>query len=182
MKKLLILCLLGVLVNAQAAVDYVGELRWIKQIEGSLSDGEAIWFNSNGHHFLSVYTPSEADNNSNRTALIVHDLDEYPDWAQIIQPLHVALNEQGWHTFSIQTPDLANDKEAAQYLSLPSPSNNRVQAAILFLQKQGLETDTIVSHSLGGVMSAHYFQNIRIPIIDLNSAKEVELVLNSIDE
>jgi alpha/beta superfamily hydrolase len=203
MKLALILLLISNFAFAQVVPNYAKEKRWAAQVEDGLMDGEVVWLSANKQQFMSLYTPSET--NTKRVAVIVHGLGLHPDWAQVIQPLRVALSEKGWHTLSIQMPVLANDKDAAQYMSLLTQADNRIKAAINYLQQQGLSADAIVSHSLGSVMSAHYLDNqqhpfkyfvavgmpdlavkylgkIRIPILDLYGVDDIEPVLKSVKE
>ncbi|BAS67326.1 DUF3530 family protein [Bathymodiolus septemdierum thioautotrophic gill symbiont] len=201
--SILILLLISNFAFAQVVPNYAKEKRWASQVEDGLMDGDVVWLNANKRQFMSLYTPSET--NTKRAALIVHGLGVHPDWAQVIQPLRVALSEKGWHTLSIQMPVLANDKDAMQYIPLLTQADNRIKAAVDYLQQQGLNADAIVSHSLGSLMSAHYLDNqqhsfkyfiaigmpdlavkylgkIRIPMLDLYGVDDIEPVLKSIKE
>ena len=82
---------------------------------------------------------------------------------------------------------------------------NGIKAAIKYLQQQGLNADSIVSHSLGSVMSVHYLsQNqqvikyfvavgmpdlavkylskTHIPMLDLYGVDDIAPVLKSVNE
>ncbi|MDC9715244.1 MAG: DUF3530 family protein [Gammaproteobacteria bacterium] len=201
MKFISILLLVSNFAFAQTVPDYAKEGRWAAQVEDSLMDGDVVWLSANNYKFLSLYTPSETD--AKRAALVIHGLGAHPDWAQVIQPLRVALTEKGWHTLSIQMPVLANDREAPEYMSLLMQGDERIKVAINYLQQQGLSVDAIISHSLGSVMSAHYLdknqqpvkyfvavgmpdlvvkylEEIRIPILDLYGVDDIEPVLKSV--
>jgi hypothetical protein len=91
-------------VFAQVVPNYAKEKRWASQVEDGLMDGDVVWLSANKQPFMSLYTPSET--NTKRAALIVHGLGVHPDWAQVIQPLRVALSEKGWHTLSVQITTL----------------------------------------------------------------------------
>jgi len=203
MKWLLILLFVNQFALAQVEPNYAKEKRWASQVEESLMDGDVVWLNADKHQFMSLYTASETD--TKRATLIVHGLGAHPNWEQIIKPLRIALSEKGWHTLSIQMPVLANDKEADEYIDLLPEADNRIKAGIAYLQQQGLNTDMIVSHSLGSVMSAHYLDShpypvkyfvavgmpdlavkylhkIRIPVLDLYGKDDIEPVLNSVNQ
>lgn len=203
MKLVLILLFISNFVFAQVVPNYAKEKRWASQVEDGLMDGDVVWLSANKQPFMSLYTPNET--NTKRAALIVHGLGVHPDWAQVIQPLRVALSEKGWHTLSVQMPVLANDKDAVKYITLLTQADNRIKSAINYLQQQGLNADAIVSHSLGSVMSAHYLDNqqhpikyfvaigmpdlavkylgkIRIPMLDLYGVDDIEVVLKSVKE
>ena len=166
-------------------------------------DGDVIWLSANDHQFMSLYTPSETK--TKQAALVIHGIGVHPNWAQVIRPLRVALTEKGWHTLSIQMPVLANEREAPEYVSLLTQADERIEVAIDYLKQQGLSVDAIVAHSLGSVMSAHYLANnpqsikqfvavgmpdlatqylgkIRIPVLDLYGAEDIEPVLKSVNQ
>lgn len=202
MKLLLILSIVIVqAVSAQTTPNYAKETRWAVQVEDTLMDGDSVWLSANNHEFLSIFTPSESD--TKKTAIIVHGLGAHPDWVQVIQPLRVVLTEKGFNTFSIQVPVLANGVDADQYEPLFNQADNRITTAINYLKAQGFEANTLIAHSLGGVMSAHYLANnqhsfkefiaigmpdlaveyltkIDIPMLDLYGVDDIEPVLSSV--
>ncbi len=204
MKKTLIaLCMLSNMVFAQTAPDYAKEARWADQVEDGIMDGDVIWLTANNHEFMSIFTPSETD--TNKAAIIVHGLGAHADWPQVVQPLRVALTEQGFNTLSLQMPVLENGHDAVKYMSLLPQADERIKAAIDYLSSQGLKADVIVAHSLGTVMSAHYLNNgshpfkrfvavgmpdlaaqylhkIRIPVLDLYGTDDIEPVLSSVNQ
>ena len=201
MKLLAALLLISGLVNAQTTPDYAKETRWAEQVEDGLMDGDVVWLTANSHEFMSIYTPSETD--TQKTAIIVHGLGVHPDWQQVIQPLRVALTTQGFNTLSIQMPVLDNEAHSGAYRSVFPQADQRIQAAVEYLQKNDLIADVLVAHSLGSVMSTHYLANyphpfkrfvgvgmpsdnanylpkLSIPILDLYGDQDIESVLTSV--
>ncbi len=79
-------------------------------------DGEIIWLNDGKNEFLSIFTEAEED--QQRAAIIMHGTGIHPDWKQVISPLRIGLTEHGWHTLSIQMPILPNDAEYPEYAPL----------------------------------------------------------------
>ena len=203
MKKILIaLCMLSNMVFAQTVPDYAKEARWAEQVEDGIMDGDVVWLAANNHDFMSIFTPSEVE--VNQTAIIVHGLGVHPDWPQVIQPLRVALTTQGFNTLSIQMPVLDNEAHSGAYQAVFGQADQRIQAAVEYLQKNDLLADVLVAHSLGSVMSTHYLANyphpfkrfvgvgmpgdnadylpkLSIPILDLYGDQDIESVLNSVE-
>ncbi len=64
-----------------------------------------------------------------RLPLLAHGIGIHPNWEQVIQPLRVALSEQGWNTLSIQMPVLANEAKAvAAYTQAVRINDNDAEA------------------------------------------------------
>ncbi|SFV89016.1 hypothetical protein MNB_SUP05-SYMBIONT-5-355 [hydrothermal vent metagenome] len=203
MKLLLILLLISNFSFAKTTPYYAKEVRWAAQVEGALMDGEVVWLSVNGHKFMSLYTASETK--TKKTAVVIHGLGVHPDWGQVVQPLRVALAERGINTLSVQMPVLANDADVHQYLPLLNDADQRIRSAVNYIKSQNLNSDYLIAHSLGGVMSAHYLNNkpqpfkkfvaigmpdlavkylskINIPVLDLYGTEDIKPVLNSVKE
>lgn len=202
MNKLLALLIFFVNITfAQTLPDYAKESRWASFIEDGLMDGDVVLLNANGHEFLSIYTESESD--TKQTAVIVHGLGVHPDWPQVIQPLRVALTERGFNTLSIQMPVLENSIGSDGYVSLFVDADNRINSAVNYLTAKNLESNVLIAHSLGSVMSTHYLanninsfkryvgigmpktaikylSNIDIPVLDLYGNEDIPSVMQGI--
>jgi alpha/beta superfamily hydrolase len=186
------------MVNSATISDYAKEARWATQVEDGLMDGEIVWINQGKHKFMAIYTPSEED--SKETVIVAHGIGIHPDWSQVVQPLRVGLTENGFNTLSIQMPVLANDAEGSEYDGLFADAGLRIAASVKYLQKQGLNADILVAHSLGSKMSAHhlannktnfkkfiaigmaksaanYLEKINTPMLDLYGDKDLEQVI-----
>ncbi len=199
--KILILLLVSQMVWAQAVPDYAKEARWAEQVEDALMDGDVIWLKANNHEFMSILMQSETE--TKQSAVVVHGLGVHPDWPQVIQPLRVALAEQGFNTLSIQMPVLENGIGSDGYLPLFTDADNRIKAAVKYLESQGSTANTLIAHSLGSVMSAHFLANnshsfkryvavgmpitaaqslskINIPVFDLYGDEDILSVLSGV--
>lgn len=198
---LLVVYLFSTLTLAQTMPDYAKESRWATQIEDSLMDGEVVWIKNDNREFLSILTESESE--SNKVAIVMHGLGVHPDWNGVIQPLRVALTENGYHTLSIQLPVLANGIPGSEYKPLWKDSDKRIQAAIAYVGELGLSVDSLVAHSHGTRMAKHYFQNnpnhpfkrfvaigmgdssglsnINIPVLDLYGSEDLDSVLGTVN-
>jgi predicted esterase len=189
------------------ASDLAKEKRWADQVVDAILDGNAVWLNDGTSEFLGIYTPAEED--KNRTAIIMHGTGIHPDWQQVIQPLRVGLTEHNWNTLSIQMPILPNEAEYPEYAPLYDEVAPRINAAIKWLQDNGSDNIVLIGHSQGAAMAAYYLsttqqdvdgfvaigmasyaddprmnsikalEKINVPVLDLSGDADLELVLNS---
>jgi pimeloyl-ACP methyl ester carboxylesterase len=206
-KKLLFAAILAVSFNS-AASDLAKEKRWADQVVDAILDGEAIWLDDGTSKFLGIYT--EAGNDKNRAVIVMHGTGIHPDWQQVIQPLRVGLTEHDWHTLSIQMPILPNEAEYSDYAPLYDEVAPRIDAAIGYLQDNGIEKIVLIGHSQGAAMTAYYLssskqkldgfvavgmgafaedprmnsikalENIKIPILDIYGDDDLEDIMKSV--
>lgn len=142
-------CLAGQL----QASDLAKEKRWAAQVEDALLDGEPVYLNDGISDFLTIETLPESD--AGRAAIVMHGSGVHPDWPTVVQPLRVALAEQGWTTLSIQMPILANEAEYHEYAAVYPEAPARILAAAKHLQDNGNKRIVLISHSLGAGMTAY---------------------------
>ena len=152
--KYIVLVLGIVLVTPGFASDLGKEQRWREQVADSIMDGEEVDVMVDGRGVFGIYT--EAVNDSKKGMIVVHGTGIHPDWEQVVQPIRVAMTEQGWHTLSIQMPILRNGAEFEEYVLLYPEVPPRLKAAEQFLKQKGAETLVIVAHSQGATMSSYY--------------------------
>jgi len=154
----MILRILGILLitltSAALASDLAKEQRWADQVVDSILDGEAIWIEDDNRQFLSIFTPAEED--SDKTLIVMHGTGVHPNWSQVIQPIRVEMTTRGWNTLSIQMPILPNEASHEDYAPLFSEVIPRVNAAIAYLESQGSRNIVLVGHSLGSLMTSYY--------------------------
>ncbi|NNF96740.1 MAG: DUF3530 family protein, partial [Halobacteria archaeon] len=137
------------------ASDLAKEKRWADQIVDALITGEAEWLPVGDLKVLSIYTPSETGP-ARGAAIVLHGIGAHPDWPDVIHPLRTRLPESGWATLSVQMPILLNEASGNDYLPLLPEVSPRIDAAIDFLQAQGINNIVIIAHSLGTVMTSYY--------------------------
>lgn len=188
------------------ASDLDKEKRWADQIVDSILDGDAVWLDTDGHKFLSIFTA--ADNDSKDNALIVmHGVGIHPNWDQVIRPIRVEMTSRGWNTLSIQMPILANEAESKDYAKLFPEVDPRIEAALQYLKSYGSRKIVLVAHSLGSAMSAYYLarnsddaikgfvaigmngaavfpelvklESVGVPVLDLFGSDDLPLVLEN---
>lgn len=192
------------------ASDLAKEKRWADQVIDAILDGDAEMLNDGSNDFLSIYTEAEED--KQRGAIIMHGTGVHPDWQQVVQPLRVELTTHNWHTLSIQMPILANEAEYEEYVPLYPEIAPRIDAAIAFMKEQGIKNIVLIGHSQGATMGTYYLRNerpdikaiaaigmsgtfgsevqnsvkslksVRVPVLDLYGSEDLEYVLNSVDK
>ena len=190
------------------ASDQAKEKRWADQIVEFLIDGEAVWLEANGQPFLSIYTEAASDTVKGGV-IVAHGSGAHPNWQDVVYPLRTQLPNKGWATLSIQLPILHNDADYHEYAPLFDEVAPRMNAAVQYLQQQGIEHIVIVAHSLGSAMSAYYLSSeknniqsfvavgmpgprkdkrmdtlaalkkISIPVLDLYGSKDLDYILES---
>lgn len=153
--KLLIILLFYLITPVSHASDLAKEQRWADQIVDSLITGDAEWLPVGDLKVLSIYTPSETEPVSG-AAIILHGIGIHPDWPDVIHPLRTRLPDAGWATLSVQMPILPNEANGIDYLPLLPEVLPRIDAAIDFLQAQGINNIVIIAHSLGTIMTSYY--------------------------
>ena len=153
--KLLIILTFYMISSISLASDLAKEQRWADQIVDALITGDAEWLAVADLKILSIYTPSEIEP-TRGAAIILHGIGVHPDWPDVIHPLRTGLPESGWATLSVQMPILPNEASGTDYLPLLPEVSPRIDAAIKFLQGQGIDNIVLIAHSLGTVMSSYY--------------------------
>jgi len=160
--QFLFISLLIIFSNVYAS-DIAKEKRWADQVVDAIMDGDALWLNDGSHDFLSIYL--EAEESKGKSVIIMHGTGVHPDWAQVVQPLRVALAENNWNTLSIQMPVLANDADHLDYAPLYDEVAPRIDAAIKYLKENGSNDIVLIGHSQGSTMAAYYLASTKQDII-----------------
>ena len=137
------------------ASDIRKEQRMAEQLTEQLVIGEAVNITAGSLSFFALYTPAEGKTQRGGVILL-HGQGAHPDWPDVISPLRRDLPDSGWATLAIQLPVWPNGTNFTDYLPLFPAANVRIDAAVRYLQKQGLLNITLVGHSLGAAMGAHY--------------------------
>ncbi len=151
------ICILPLLLQAAPllASDQAKEQRWAEQIVDSLIDGESIWLSTGKQRFLGIYS-EQTSTKARGGVVLMHGIGVHPNWPDVIYPLRTQLPLHGWTTLSIQMPILHNRAGARDYLAIWDEGPTRIDAAIAYLQKNGIKQIALVGHSLGAAMASHY--------------------------
>jgi pimeloyl-ACP methyl ester carboxylesterase len=160
--QLRVLCLILILALSGVAQgsDILKERRWAEQLKDNLVIGEPVWLKVNGREIFSIYTPAGPEKRRGGVILL-HGRGAHPDWPDVINPLRLGLPEAGWATLSVQMPILDGEADTQRYLPLFPEAFDRINAAIVYLQNQGMLNITLVGHSLGAAMGAAYLASDR---------------------
>ena len=192
------------------ASDMAKEQRWADSIEATLMDGETIMLNDGKKEFLGIMT--EAAEDQQRAAIIMHGTGIHPDWKQVISPLRVGLTDHNWHTLSIQMPILKNSAEYPEYAPLYEEVAPRINAAIKQLKEDGIKKIVLIGHSQGSAMGTYYLsknkpdilgfvgigmpdlhtdirmmpseslKKVKVPVLDLYASDDLKSVLDNSDK
>lgn len=193
------------------ASDKAKEQRWADQIVDMLLVGEAVWLKVDKEKVLALVAEHSTDK-AKGGAIIVHGIGAHPNWPEVIHPLRSQLPDHGWTTLSVQMPILENQAEARDYEPLFAEVGPRLNAAVRYLKKQGIENIVIICHSMGAAMSSYYLANnpkhgirafvgvgmnqsssnkmdnatnlrkINIPVLDMYGSRDLEGVLASVEK
>lgn len=140
------------------AADLEREQRLAAEISDTIMDGEPLQLEANGELFLAIHMTSDTDTVKG-AAIILHGRGLHPDWETVVQPLRVSLPEHGWDTLSLQMPVLHKGAKYYDYVPLLEEAVPRIEAAIAYLQQQGVERIVLIAHSCGAHMA---MQRIRV--------------------
>jgi pimeloyl-ACP methyl ester carboxylesterase len=134
------------------------ERYWAEQIVDHVTAAEVVWLSTGSPasvptQFLGLYVPPEP-----RTAagiIMVHGRGVHPAWG-FIDSLRQDLAKTGWHTLSVQMPVLPMDAPLAAYGDTFPEAFTRIDAAIHYLQQQGVERVILLGHDTGALTVLAY--------------------------
>jgi len=149
-----VLCMVQLLGDACWASDQKREAEFAGGIDKTLAMGKAVWLESAGKKFLSLYTPTEKVA-SKGTVIILHDMGGHPDQQQLIYGLRVFLPEHNWTTLALQMPLREAGVEREDYYALFPEAAARIQAGISYAKSNGAENIVVVGYGLGGLMGIY---------------------------
>jgi len=128
------------------------DLQLGKSLEENLTNGQAVWLNDGQVDFFAVFNPDQS-RLSKGGVILLHDAGSNPDSPEVIQPLRADLQEHGWATLSIQLPYLTS---VSDYSSKQDVINNRIEAAIKYLNNDGLGNIALIGHGTGAMAATAY--------------------------
>ena len=146
------------LIPAQAA-DLAREQRLADEVEAALVIGDAVYLEAEGQEFLALFAESETET-AKGAVLVLHGRGLHPNWPQVTAPLRTELIDYGWHTLAIQLPVLQKGATYYDYVPLFAPANQRIKAAVRYLQEQEIERIILIAHSCGVHMSMAYIDAV----------------------
>lgn len=136
--------------------DLAREERVVSEIEDSVLDGDVEYLSlKNGQEIFSIYMESEVDKPKGGV-IVLHNRGQHANWGDTIKPLRTGLTEKGWHTLSVQMPVLGKQAKYYDYVPVFPYSHERIDAAIDFYKKKGIDNIVIVAHGCGVHMAMSY--------------------------
>lgn len=152
--KRFIFLLLVLSALAVEAGDNRRELDYAENIQAYPLEGKIVWLQAGEQRFLALYAETEKTDNAN-AAIILHDAGEYPDQKPLAHALRTQLPQHNWATLAVQMPLREPGAGDADYYPLFIQANERIAAAVDYLQKNAAKNIVIIGHGLGGLMAAY---------------------------
>lgn len=135
-----------------------------EQLAAAITVGKAQWLEAGGERFLGIYTQATTATPLG-AAIILPGLAIHPDWPDVVGPLRRGLPAYSWSTLSIQLPiPTKGDDKLWQLEPYFTASHDRIQAAVAFLQQQGINNIVLIGYGLGAAAAA-------VSVSDGNSLK-----------
>lgn len=120
----------------------------------AITVGQVQWLEAGGERFLGIYT-KDTTGTPLGGAIILPGLAVPPDRQDVILPLRQELPNHGWSTLAIELPTPAKGADGLWQLEpYFTASRSRIQAAISYLEQQGITTVVLIGHGLGAVAAA----------------------------
>ncbi len=163
------LCLCGALTCV--ASDDKREAEFAADIQKTLNFGHAVWLETPGKKFLSLYTDT-AKNSRHGVVILLHDTGGNPNQQAIIKPLRTFFPEHHWATLSIQLPVREADAAVQDYYALFPEAKARLVAAINFAKTEKAEKIVVIGYGLGGLMASYTLSE---KIADVNALVTISL-------
>jgi len=146
-----------------AAPDYAREDRWASEVAPSTVVGDAIYLATPSRaRVLALWAQSSP---SKGAVVLVHGLGVHPDWG-VAGAMRTRLYDAGFSTLSVQMPVLSAEAPREAYVALQPQADERLSAAIDFLNAHRAGHIAIVAHSMGAAMTNAYLASPRALRID----------------
>ena len=154
---LFLLVLLFYPLSSQAGPDYEREKRLEDQVVDVIFDGEPIYLDTGKRKFLAIHMETEQKQKKG-AVIILHGRGYHADWKDVVHPLRVGLTEKGWDTLSLQMPVLNKQAKYFDYVPILPAAHPRIETAIRFLRKQGINRVVLIAHSCGVHMAMSWVE------------------------
>lgn len=148
---------LSISANLSHASDFEREERLAEEVIDGLFTGDAVYLSIEAREFLAIDTLSETDETKG-AAIILHGRGFHPDWPDTTGPLRVGLSERGWRTLSLQMPVLEKEAKYFDYVPVLHEAYPRIEAAIDYLEAEGVEEIILIAHSCGAHMAMAWIE------------------------
>jgi pimeloyl-ACP methyl ester carboxylesterase len=136
-----------------AASDDKREAEFATDVQKTLNIGHAVWLESSGKKFLSLYTET-AKNPRSGVIILLHDTGGHPNQQAIIKSLRTFFPEHHWATLSLQMPIREASAPVDDYFSLMPEAKARLKAGIQFAKTEKAEKIVVIGYGLGSLMAS----------------------------
>jgi predicted esterase len=169
------------------ASDEKREAEFASDIQKTLSVGRAVWLESSGKKFLSLYTETTKNPRSG-VIILLHDVGGHPNQQAIIKSLRTFFPEHQWATLSLQMPIREASAPIQDYFSLMPEAKERLKAGIQFAKTEKAEKIIVIGYGLGGLtaisamtdknVDVHALITISLPVLETNEkdAQTLQLI------
>lgn len=136
--------------------DFSREQRMTNEIVDAVMDGDVKYLPlKSGKKAFSIFMESEVDKPKGGV-IILHNRGQHANWSDTIKPLRTELTKTGWHTLSVQMPVLGKTAKYYDYVPIFPYSHERIDAAIDFYRKKGVNNIVLIAHGCGAHMAMSY--------------------------
>lgn len=135
------------------ASDEKREAEFATDIQTTLRIGHAVWLESSGKKFLSLYTDTTKNPRSG-VVILLHDTGGHPNQQAIIKSLRTFFPEHHWATLSLQMPIREATAPIQDYFSLIPEAKERLNAGIQFAKTEKAEKIVVIGYGLGSLMAS----------------------------
>lgn len=140
---------------AAGSPDREREKNWSNQDQEMLIAGDPVWLEADRHRFLALYNKPGKPKNSKQAVILLHGRGVHPRWG-FLEGLWLDLANQGFYTLSLQLPVLGPNAKLADYAETFPEAFHRIDAGLIFLKQQGINTVLLLGHSSGAMTAIAY--------------------------
>lgn len=117
--------------------------------------GEPVWLQADQRKFLALYNKPDKPNAPRLAVILLHGRGVNQRWG-FLERLWLDLANSGLYTLSLQLPVLGPNALLADYAETFPEAFHRIDASLVFLKHQGIETVLLLGHSSGAMTAIAY--------------------------
>jgi predicted esterase len=140
---------------ASASPDRAREKNWSDQAQEMLIAGDPVWLEADRHKFLALYNKPGRPNTPKQAIILLHGRGVHPRWG-FLENLWLDLPDRGFYVLSLQLPVLGPNALLSDYAETFPEAFHRIDAGLVFLKQQGIETVLLLGHSSGAMTAIAY--------------------------
>lgn len=140
---------------AAVSADREREKNWSDQDQELLIAGDPVWLEADQHRFLALYNEPGKPKTPKQAIILLHGRGVHPRWG-FLENLWLDLSDRGFYTLSLQLPVLGPNALLADYAATFPEAFHRIDAGLVFLKQQGIDTVLLLGHSSGAMTAIAY--------------------------